>query len=95
MLGDQVDLNRHENLLIIACSVGMGLGVTVTPQIFDHLPAALRILVDNGIVAGSFTAIAMNLLFNGLGGRRKAEAVQTSKASVDDTEMNNKAKAIS
>ncbi|MFD1177398.1 nucleobase:cation symporter-2 family protein [Paenibacillus puldeungensis] len=95
MLGDQVDLNRHENLLIIACSVGMGLGVTVTPQIFDHLPAALRILVDNGIVAGSFTAIAMNLLFNGLGGRRKAEAVQTSKASVDHKELNNKAKAIS
>ncbi|WP_334074747.1 MULTISPECIES: nucleobase:cation symporter-2 family protein [Paenibacillus] len=67
MLGDQVDLNRHENLLIIACSVGMGLGVTVVPEIFDSLPSWLRILVDNGIVAGSFTAIVMNLLFNGLG----------------------------
>lgn len=74
MLGDQVDLNRHENLLIIACSVGMGLGVTVQPDIFDRLPAYLRILADNGIVAGSVTAIVMNLLFNGLGGRRKAEA---------------------
>ncbi|GIP54230.1 nucleobase:cation symporter-2 family protein [Paenibacillus vini] len=76
MLGDQVDLNRHENLLIIACSVGMGLGVTVVPQIFDALPAWLRILVDNGIVAGSFTAIVMNLLFNGLkGGQRKPAPV--------------------
>ena len=71
MLGDQVDLNRHENLLIIACSVGMGLGVTVMPELFDRLPAALRILVDNGIVAGSFTAIGMNLLFNGWSGQRK------------------------
>lgn len=68
MLGDQVDLNRHENLLIIACSVGMGLGVTVVPEVFAALPSWLRILVDNGIVAGSFTAIAMNLLFNGLRG---------------------------
>ncbi|MNO61080.1 Uric acid permease PucK [compost metagenome] len=71
MLGEQVDLNRHENLLIIACSVGMGLGVTVVPSIFDALPAWLRILVDNGIVAGSFTAIVLNLLFNGLGGNKK------------------------
>lgn len=72
MLGDQVDLNRYENLLIIACSVGMGLGVSVVPEIFAALPSGLRILVDNGIVAGSVTAIVMNLLFNGLqGGQRK------------------------
>lgn len=70
MLGDQVDLNRHENLLIIACSVGMGLGVTVVPDIFQRVPEWLRILVDNGIVAGSFTAIVMNLLFNGLKGHK-------------------------
>ncbi|MNO22537.1 Uric acid permease PucK [compost metagenome] len=83
MLGEQVDLNRHENLLIIACSVGMGLGVTVVPQIFDALPAWLRILVDNGIVAGSFTAIVMNLLFNGLGGNNKKESTEpASPASV-------------
>lgn len=68
MLADHVDLNRYENLLIIACSVGMGLGVTTVPTLFDHLPSWLRILVDNGIVAGSVTAIAMNLLFNGLKG---------------------------
>ncbi|MBP2001643.1 xanthine permease [Paenibacillus shirakamiensis] len=65
MLGDQVDLNRYENLLIIACSVGMGLGVTTVPTLFNQLPSWLTILVDNGIVAGSVTAIALNLLFNG------------------------------
>ncbi|GAV11904.1 MULTISPECIES: nucleobase:cation symporter-2 family protein [Paenibacillus] len=65
MLGSQVDMNRHENLLIIACSVGMGLGVTVVPQLFASLPSTVRILTDNGIVAGTFTALVMNLLFNG------------------------------
>jgi xanthine permease len=68
MLGDQVDLNRYENLFIIACSVGMGLGVTVVPEVFAQLPDSVRILVDNGIVAGSVTAIIMNLIFNGLKG---------------------------
>ncbi|AWB43264.1 xanthine permease [Paenibacillus sp. CAA11] len=74
MLADLVDLNRYENLLIIACSVGMGLGVTTVPTLFAHLPSGLRILVDNGIVAGSLTAIAMNLLFNGLRGSSEANA---------------------
>ncbi|AOZ92440.1 nucleobase:cation symporter-2 family protein [Paenibacillus crassostreae] len=69
MLGDQVDLNRYENLFIIACSVGIGLGVTVVPEVFAQLPDSLRILVDNGIVAGSVTAILMNLIFNGIKGK--------------------------
>lgn len=66
MLGDQVDLNRHENLFIIACSVGVGLGVETVPDLFMKLPDSIRILADNGIVAGTVTAIVLNLLFNGL-----------------------------
>lgn len=66
MIGSQVDLNRHENLFVIACSVGMGLGVTVAPEIFQSLPSTLRILTDNGIVAGTFTALVLNVLFNGV-----------------------------
>lgn len=67
MLAEQVDFNRYENLLIIACSVGMGLGVTVVPDLFAQLPEEAGILLNNGIVVGSFTAIFMNLIFNGLG----------------------------
>jgi xanthine permease len=74
MLGDQVDLNRYENLFIIACSVGMGLGVTVVPEVFAQLPDSVRILVDNGIVAGSVTAIIMNLIFNGLKGNNEIQS---------------------
>lgn len=69
LLGD-VDLNRHENLLIVACSVGIGLGVTVVPDLFSQLPAGLQILTNNGIVAGSVTAILLNLLFNSRRGDR-------------------------
>lgn len=69
MLGG-VNLNNNENLLIVAVSVGMGLGVTVVPQLFDKLPSGLQILTDNGIVAGSFTAVLLNILFNVARGKR-------------------------
>ncbi|UNK19111.1 purine permease [Paenibacillus sp. N3/727] len=80
MLGDQVDLNRHENLFIIACSVGIGLGVTTVPNLFAQLPDWIRILADNGIVAGSLTAIILNLLFNGLK-QNKAVSLQTGETA--------------
>ncbi|MGG3924173.1 nucleobase:cation symporter-2 family protein, partial [Geobacillus thermodenitrificans] len=35
----QVDLTVQENLLIIACSIGVGLGVTAVPNLFAELPA--------------------------------------------------------
>ncbi|KOY17590.1 nucleobase:cation symporter-2 family protein [Paenibacillus xylanivorans] len=82
ILGSQVDLNRHENLFIIACSVGMGLGVTVVPQLFAGAPDWAQIMLGNGIIAGSFTAIFMNLLFNGLGSKAAADKMAERQADV-------------
>lgn len=81
IIGSQVDLNRHENLFIIACSVGMGLGVTVVPELFAGAPDWAQIMLGNGIIAGSFTAIFMNLLFNGLG--TKATAAKMAEKQAD------------
>ena len=50
--------------MIIACSIGIGLGVTVAPELFAKLPTSLQMFTSNGIVAGSLTAIALNILFN-------------------------------
>ncbi|QGH35555.1 purine permease [Gracilibacillus salitolerans] len=59
-----VDFASQENLLIVACSVGMGLGVTVVPEIFAGLPESITILTESGIVIGSLTAICLNVIFN-------------------------------
>ncbi|MGE8204275.1 nucleobase:cation symporter-2 family protein [Heyndrickxia sp. NPDC080065] len=67
----RVDLSSHENLFIIACSVGMGMGVTVVPKLFTQLPENFQILTSNGIVAGSFTAIVLNILFNVIPSKHK------------------------
>ncbi|WP_079508617.1 nucleobase:cation symporter-2 family protein [Mesobacillus jeotgali] len=66
----KVEFSSQENLLIIACSVGMGLGVTTVPELFAQMPSSIRILTDNGIVAGSLTAIALNLVFNVFNGKK-------------------------
>ena len=58
-----VDFGKQENLLIVACSVGIGLGVTVVPTLFSQLPESIRILTDNGIVLGSASAVLLNIVF--------------------------------
>ncbi|WP_400162741.1 nucleobase:cation symporter-2 family protein [Brevibacillus sp. TJ4] len=58
----QVDLRQNENLLIAACSIGIGLGSAAVPSMFDQLPTMAKMLLQNGIVTGSLTAVALNLL---------------------------------
>ncbi|MEO2076111.1 MAG: nucleobase:cation symporter-2 family protein [Bacillus sp. (in: firmicutes)] len=77
----KVDFGSQENLLIIACSVGMGLGVTAVPDLFSHLPESIKILTNNGIVAGSITAILLNIVFNVMKPAKKIQAASTLKAS--------------
>ena len=69
----KVDFISQENLLIIACSVGVGLGVTVVQDLFSQRPKGLTLLTNNGIVAGSLTAIALNIVFNIIGITKKDE----------------------
>ncbi|WP_313893702.1 nucleobase:cation symporter-2 family protein [Psychrobacillus sp.] len=63
--------NSQDNSMIIACSIGMGLGVTVVPDLFVALPSSFQILTSNGIVAGSVTAIVLNIIFNMIPSRKK------------------------
>jgi xanthine permease len=59
-----VDFRRNENMLIVACSIAVGLGSAVVPQMFDHLPNTFKMLLQNGIVTGSITAVILNLFLN-------------------------------
>lgn len=77
----RIDFGTQENLLIVACSVGLGLGVTVVPDIFKQLPASITLLTTNGIVAGSFTAILLNIIYN---------MVPKTKKTSSDLDINQK-----
>ncbi|MGM9986472.1 MAG: nucleobase:cation symporter-2 family protein [Bacillaceae bacterium] len=72
MLGS-VDLTKQGNLLVIACSVGLGLGITVVPTLFEQFPASVRIITDSGIVLGSLTAVLLNAFFT-IGEKAKVQS---------------------
>ncbi|QDQ00470.1 purine permease [Lysinibacillus fusiformis] len=65
-----------ENAMIAAIAVGLGVGVSVVPDIFASLPPGVAILTSNGIVCGSVTAIVLNILFNMIGPKHKNDPMQ-------------------
>ncbi|WP_332647656.1 nucleobase:cation symporter-2 family protein [Lysinibacillus sp. 54212] len=66
-----------ENSLIVACAVGLGVGVSVVPSVFAKLPDSLSLLFSNGIVTGSVTAIVLNILFNMIGSKKTETEINT------------------
>lgn len=62
----KVDFANDKNLLIIAVSIGFGLGFNIMPQLFAKLPETLQMFTGNGIVVSSLSAIILNVLFNGV-----------------------------
>ncbi|PAD33273.1 nucleobase:cation symporter-2 family protein [Paenibacillus sp. 7523-1] len=70
-----VDFGKQSNLLIVACSVSLGLGVTAVPDLFAQLPQSIRIIVSDGIITGSLSAILLNIFFN-LGFKKESLPVQ-------------------
>jgi xanthine permease len=78
----KVDFSSQENLLIIACSVGIGMGVTAVPGLFAQMPDGIRILTENGIVAGSLTAIIMNIFFNEFKKNKQSASMTVKKTNV-------------
>ncbi|TSO25782.1 nucleobase:cation symporter-2 family protein [Lactobacillus sp. LL6] len=59
-----VDFEDNRNMLIVAISIGLGLGVTVYPQIFQTLPETIQLFLGNGIVVASISATLLNILFH-------------------------------
>lgn len=53
----------NRNLLIIATSIGIGLGVTFRPEILSSLPEGIKMVFSSGISAGTIVALVLNLTF--------------------------------
>ena len=59
----KVDFSNNANLLTASISIGLGLGITMYPQLFQHMPTEFQIILGNGIVVTSLSAVLLNLLF--------------------------------
>ncbi len=66
----EVNLRSDRNLMIVACSIAIGVGSAVLPAIFGQMPSFLQPLLQNGIVTGSIAAVVLNLV---LSDKRTAE----------------------
>lgn len=50
------------NLLIIATSIALGLGVTFRPEVISQLPEGLQMIFASGISTGTIVALILNLV---------------------------------
>jgi len=72
-----VELNNR-NMLILAISLGIGLGVTVRPDLLSSMPAAVKSFFSSGISAGTVVALLLNIV------------LKEEKPSNTDSNMNSK-----
>lgn len=49
-------------LLIISVAFALGIGVTVRPDLLQHLPIALKMIFSSGISTGTLVALVLNLV---------------------------------
>ncbi|MGG7142706.1 nucleobase:cation symporter-2 family protein [Clostridium nigeriense] len=52
----------ERNLLIIATSIGLGLGVTFRPEFISQLPEGLKMIFSSGISTGTIVALLLNII---------------------------------
>lgn len=63
----KVEINNR-NLLIIATSIGLGLGVTFRPESIANLPEAIKLIFSSGISTGTIVALILNKVLKEEGG---------------------------
>ncbi len=58
----RVDFSTMANQVIMAVSIGIGCGVSVVPGIFKGVHPSLDLILSNGIVVGSISAVLLNAI---------------------------------
>ncbi|MEL6130760.1 MAG: solute carrier family 23 protein, partial [Cyanobacteria bacterium J06628_4] len=59
-----IEIGRRETL-ILATSLGLGLGVTFAPDLLTGMPVLVKNIFGSGISAGGICALALNILLPG------------------------------
>lgn len=63
----RVDFSTNRrNVYIVAVSLGLSMIPLVAPNMFDKTPAFVQEIFHSGILVGTFSALLLNLLFNGI-----------------------------
>ena len=79
-----VDLNRR-NMLIMAVSFGMGLGVAMVPDVMKEMPKTIQNIFGSAVTMSGITAILLNLCLPQSLAEEDNVAVSAPEASADAT----------
>jgi NCS2 family nucleobase:cation symporter-2/xanthine permease len=75
-----VDFNKSSNMLVVACSIGVGLGITAVPNLLDHTPTIFKSIFSSGIVSASVVAVILNAFLN-YGDKDNHSSVKVSESN--------------
>ncbi|MES2261955.1 MAG: nucleobase:cation symporter-2 family protein [Pseudomonadota bacterium] len=70
----KVDFSRHQNLYIVAISIGIGMIPVVSDKFFAKLPSAVAPVLSSSILLAAISAVLLNLFFNGATSDEEATA---------------------
>ncbi|MBR9858614.1 MAG: purine permease [Gammaproteobacteria bacterium] len=79
----QANLDRR-NMMIVAISVGMGIGVSTVPAVLQALPDMLENILKSPVAMGAITAIALSLILPEHKIAEESEVDATVAAEADD-----------
>lgn len=71
----KANLERDNNVLIVAVSLAVGLIPIAAPEFYHAFPETAKIILDSGISTGCVAAVILNLLFNHIGRSEDADDV--------------------
>lgn len=74
----QAGLDRGDNILIVAISLGIGVIPMASPNFYHAFPESVRIVLDSGISTGCVVAVLLNLAFNHIGRGSQSDTADTA-----------------
>ncbi|MHC5261210.1 nucleobase:cation symporter-2 family protein [Streptomyces sp. UC4497] len=80
----KANLDKDNNVLIVAVSLAVGLIPIAVPEFYHAFPENAKIILDSGISTGCVAAVVLNLLFNHIGKGRDADDVTHPMESGSD-----------
>ncbi|QQZ29365.1 purine permease [Thiothrix subterranea] len=77
----QVDFKTNRNnAMIVAISIGMGMIPLIAPNFKQWMPHGIHSLIESGILLASFSAVLLNLFFNGVSNDTSAAVRASAEA---------------
>lgn len=60
----KVDFGKSTNMMVVAVSLGLGLGITMVPDFLAQTPSIFKSIFGSGIVTTSIVAVVLNAFLN-------------------------------